>query len=443
MARIENFEKQDLLKPLNAIEVMKFLGIMAMVTCHCFFFLHRFYPHIFQIPELSLYGRFFYFMGFGSMMLPAIAGIVFRDTLDKYFYLGKIRSFPMHKLIQSVLLLGFLDSLKTAITFSYSNAFKWDVLHFMGLCFFLLALFLQYFSVSRLILVILLALLLSIFDPQIYFHIFRSIFIFEYRPDYIITPVIYWSLAIVFAVFLIGVYLKFVINISRGHRLRRGVVGLAFALTSLYMWTQFCVLLQVHPYFLSIIWNLPLSIFIQMGQVGGHIWPLFPWFVLVALGFVLRHYRHKILSSSFMSWGLLLSCGGLFFYFIFFQLQVYQKLFSGFDFFGSSYFKPNTWLLAELCFALIFLYISCEKIFRRFKIFWSVVRDFSDGILFVYLFHFLLVFKLMPGAVKLWPSPALLWVYPFFIMFLTYCFLVGFLAISNKMIWFRLQKNKT
>ncbi len=431
---------------LNAADVLKFMGIIVMIIAHCFIFLYRIFPPPEGMYHPGLMQKLFYFNGFYSLILPAVAGVVFRDTVSPYWENGKICNLPLHRIIGFFLLLSFLESTKNALTFGLIYAFKWDVLHFIGLSFVFITIFLTYFSFRWLslfaVFIWLLTYVYSTLSPNDVGPILMKYFYFTPVQSSDITELKVGICSLIFLSLcsLVGFFYLRDRNFSYKTISRKNIIRILFVFLSIIGTYLFYSEMKSNSVFFGIVWNLPLSIFVEIGQVGGHIWPMIPWLSLVILGFVAKDIQVLLFSKLWQRILVIVVLYTIFFRFFLYSIDSYQQLFSQGTFFGAKYFAPEPFILFQVyCFFLCVFYLF-DLIFSRFQIHSSLIKQISQAILPVYLIHLFLAWKLLPGLSLLCPPQYIYWVYPALIVFLTYCFLSGFLLVSGKMIWFRLRK---
>lgn len=130
----------DQIQKWPALDVVKFIGILAMILAHAHFML---ITDGYQIHDMS---SFFYkitaqymFLGLFVMMLPMIAGAV----------LGAVGDVGIVKMIRVAVFISLLGFAMNAATWGISYVFSWNVLQFVGLSFVVIALIMRYFSLGE------------------------------------------------------------------------------------------------------------------------------------------------------------------------------------------------------------------------------------------------------------------------------------------------------
>lgn len=406
------------------------MGALAMVFAHCYIFLYRLFPEQVSFPKDNFLNKIAYFNGLYSLILPAIAGVVFRDTLNPYFHHQKIKNLPSRQLLKSCLALMVLESLKAAFTFGFKYSFRWDVLHFIGISFYLLSLILIYSNLKSVYLICfaLLGICMGI-------ESLNDQYLLSLTIPFTKNSKILYAISLLLLLLTMSILLK-IFDIKENKKKFSWIIFI-------FIIIQFSTIYFQDPEFQIILANLPLSLFIQLGQHGGHIWPLFPWIILIFLGFILRDWQIRHLISLKKRLAIIIISFSIFFYFFIFHFQKYSQLLTEKSFFSPLYFQPNTIILFEiLCFFICVFYLY-DYIFSFLKWRNQIIKDVSNGILIFYIIHLFLAWKLLIPLFRLIPVPHFFFAYPVIIFFLSYALLSGFLVVSNKLIWFHFKKKNT
>lgn len=413
---------------------MKFLAILCMASAHSFIFLNRLRPDIFS-PAKSGDGWFeifFYFMGIGSLLIPALAGMQLYVTTERFIVNGKLSNFNNKALVRSSLLLMAIESIKNAAIFGLTSFYKWDVLHFIGLSFLIMLIVFKRFQLKYLTIIVLFSLALST--------------VLAHFKDVIIESLSEWGMFILShlgEISIAAVVLLMLVVFFLGKKLLEGqgkikIGVLAISLMVLGVLTYFK--LTTSELFFVQVMTLPMSILFQVGQRGGHIWPLIPWIAIVASGYLLEYYW-KNLSKRNKKWFMISGFLSIVTFCTFF-LSEYKLLFLNQFFFSSLFFIPNVKLVTLLILSLVFFNELFEMIARRIKNIAKPIEEMSDGILIVYVVHLFLIYNLSAGAVKLMPTKELLWAFPFVILFISYCLLDGYNQFFHKLIEIKFRKKE-
>ncbi|MGE3609717.1 MAG: hypothetical protein AB7I27_09055 [Bacteriovoracaceae bacterium] len=413
---------------ITNVDFLKFMGALAMVFTHCYIFIYRLLPSQVYLSQTIFLNKIAYFNGLYSLILPAVAGVVFRDTLTPYFHNQKIKNLPSSKLLKSCLALMILESLKAAITFGFKYSFRWDVLHFIGLSFYLLSLILIYSNLKTVYLLcfIIMGTCLGIEYLKDHYYLNLSLSF----ADNSITLYIFYS-----CLFTSCIY--FFYKLYRPKKLKAKLSLFAFLL----IFIQFSLTYFKDTEFQIILANLPLSLLIQFGQYGGHIWPIFPWIILIFMGFILRDWQIRGVFNIKQRLAIVFIFFTTFLYFFIFHFQRYTQLLTKTTFFSPLYFIPNTLILFQILSFFICVFYLYDYIFSYLKWRNQMIKEISSGILIFYIIHLFLAWKLLPQLFRLIPVPYFFYAYPVTIFLLSYALLSGFLVVSNKLIWFQFKKN--
>lgn len=407
---------------ISAFEPLKFFGIVAMVLAHCFIFLYRVFPEYSQIQDLNFIHRFAYFNGLYSMTLPALAGVFFFEKIKNHIRGQFLFNIDLAKLFKPIGLLYITESFKNALIFGFEAFFRWDVLHFISISLVIIISILSQWGVRSFYYILLASsttiFLLSYFDlSQIIHNTSASYFIMSYQLGILLICALYFfvlnylvKLNLKISIFLVSIILGLLLSQSSNQELN------------------------------LIVSNFTISVFVQLGQNGGHIWPLFPWINCLIVGFLTaQHFAEKkqtVKRTAVMV--VLLQIPVI--YFVFFQLESYQDLLSKHDFFTSLLFKPHWLLFVILNLFFIAAAYSFDLILKFVNFNLTFISQINKYILPIYFIHLAVAWKIARPLTMLFPVYILKWLYPLVVVFLTFCFMQLFLLASDKMIWFRLRK---
>lgn len=393
-----------------------------MILAHCFIFLYRIYPELSKINELKLIDRFAFFNGFYSMTLPALAGVMFYEKIKIHLRGSTLVNIHIPKMLKPLGYLFFFESLKNSIIYGWVSFFRWDVLHFISISMILLLFIIIKYGVHAIAKVNLVFFLsiCSLFIFNIQFLLFKQ-----------------YESIIELNYFLSSLVILFLYFVVLNHIMQaRKIVATAILLSM-------CLILFFQKDNLelkTIVYHLPVSIFIQLGQNGGHLWPLFPWISLVFLGFNLSRFleKFKFKNKSLIAICLLLQLP--LYYIFFFKLELYQINLSKKDFFNSLIFQPNISTFLILHYFFIVATMTFNFFENNFKVPTKVILKVNEYILPIYFVHLFVAWNIINPLAQLFTLNYLKWIYPIVVMFLTYCFMQVFLLASNKTIWFRLKR---
>lgn len=403
-------------------EVMKFLGLVAMVLAHCFIFLYRVYPEYKEIMNLNFIHRFAYFNGLYSMTLPALAGVFLYEKMKNHLRGQFLTNVDVSRYLKPIGILFIMESFKNAFIFGWESFFRWDVLHFISISLVIMVFLLIKWGIRSFYFILIIS-IVSVFLLS-YFNAQRWLYHANQNSTFI-------SYIFGCALFLMILYL--VLN-----KLIKINKVISFALLSITFYILIINYENIQLYL--IVSNYPLSIIVQLGQNGGHIWPLFPWMNCLLIGFLLARFMNEI---PLLKWQIfILMC---FFqipiiYLLFFSLESYQALLSKNDFFSSMFFSPHWLLFLLLNIFFVAAAFSFDFLFKIKSFSIDSITVINQYILPIYFTHIAVVWKIAGPLTQLFPIAILKWLYPVIVIFLTYCFIQLFLLASDKMIWFRLRK---
>ncbi len=406
----------------KSFEIMKFLGLVAMILTHCFIFLYRVYPEYSAIQNLNVINRFAYFNGLYSMTLPALAGVYYYEKLKNHLRGQYLTNLDITRYLKPIGILFLMESCKNALIFGWESFFRWDVLHFISMALTIMTILLikwgvrsfYYILVGSLFCVLVLS-----------YHDMHRIFFQEN----INTTMSAYLLGCVIFLSIIFVVLNNLIKMKK-------LISFVITITIFFVFFFHGENSELR----LIVSNYPISIFIQLGQNGGHIWPLFPWFNCLLTGFLLARFFNETHRSIWRSFFYLCLFQIPIIYFIFFSLETYQGLLSKNDFFSSMFFSPHWQLFVILNVFFMAAAFSFDFLFKIKNFPTVTVSLVNQYILPIYFVHVTVVWKIANRLTRIFPLEILKWLYPVIVIFLTYCFIQLFLLASDKMIWFRLRK---
>lgn len=405
---------------LSSIDLLKFFGVISMTFSHCFFFIYRLKPDQNFFFDDSFWGKTLFYNGFNSLVLPCLAGVSFYETMNPYFRAGEFRNVPVLKIFRLLVILAFIESIKNFLTFGLSAAFHWEVLHFISLSFALILIILVLGRLKNLVQITFGFILLNVaLDIG-----FKNSYVFSNDLG-MSTYGDFQNIILIVSLFLLCFWLFFEKHI---HFIKKIILTLAFMfLVSVTLYFNFIS----RDVFVSL-YNLPLSIFVQIGQIGGHIWPLFPWFVLVSYGFLLHYAVTKNIFKHYQLIALYIFCYIAFIYFYFFNYDSYRLLLNKDHFFTSGFFKPNSYILFLLLCFYTCIYSLYHFVFKYVRLKNRIVKETADGILIYYFIHIFIAWKLLPSFIIIIPEKWLPIFYPIAIFLITYTFVSAYLFFSKK-----------
>ena len=419
---------------IGADDLFKFLGALAMVTCHCFIFLVRGLPAD-RAPQVSMdINPHFFLPGFMSMALPALAGYGFKKFLNPYLADGYLLNLKTENIFKLLVGLILLDAIKNGFLFGFIHAFKWDVLAFIVATLLILMVVLKkagmkglWYLVALNFLVIVaygvLPVWVSLSDSFVKWALsFPKLFLF--LPFSVLAPGLFW----------------WIWNFDiQGTKQKKYKQLLGALLSVAIAWNVFQS--QIHePYFWASLLKLPLSIFIQLGQGGGHIWPLFPWMLLVLCGFIFAYYEEWIFKRWQNALVVYVLAQVVFNSVLFGQFKAFRSAVSVADFFSSSFFEPRWQVLSLMMTFFISAMIGYHYLLRWIRLRSTFIKSYSNGILLFYFVHLIVAYVLLAPSIKLFPGLSVYTLYPIVVNIISYFFFAGLQPIFEKNIQIKLVK---
>lgn len=423
------------LDTISSVDLCKFFGALSMITCHCFIFLFRYLPEARHIHIPASVNPYFLLPGFASLVIPAAAGWSFREFLTPFIYEGRLLNFPIKKIIPLLLGVGLVDFIKNGFIFGMVNAFKWDVLPFLALSLLLILLVVKARSVLSLVGLVFATLAATAWLQILNIRLELDPRVLSYLGSLSSNDLIF-SCAIVLTLISLVVV--------RAYRFGKAPLKLEIKILLGVLATVFLVLvthtLSEFPFLFISILKLPLSSFIQLGQGGGHIWPLFPWFSLVATGFIMRHYRPYFRRHWKLSLAIYVAAQIVFNICYFMFMSSYQSGITTRDFLSSEFFRPRLEVIVVLLSFFISAMIGYEWITLKFPFKSKIIKMYSEGILFFYVLHLAVAWFLLPGMIRLIPNNFIYYMYPSVVLVVSFCFFAGFYPLLSRKILLNIRK---
>lgn len=419
---------------ITADDLFKFLGALAMVTCHCFIFLVRGLPAE-RAPQVSMdINPHFFLPGFMSMALPALAGYGFKKFLKPYMSQGYLLNLKTANIFKLLIGLILLDAIKNGILFGFIHAFKWDVLAFVVSSLLVLMWVLKKYGMRGVWGLVAFNLLVMIsygFSP-----IWLSLSEDFVRKSLELPKVV---LFLPFAIAAAGLFFwiwSFDLHSKKSSKYQK-VLGVLIALV---IGVQVFREQIQEPFFWASLVKLPISIFIQLGQGGGHIWPLLPWMLLILAGFIFAYYEDWI----FKSWKHALVVYGsaqLIFNLVLFNFfKSFRTAVAVEDFFSSSFFEPRWEVLSLMITFFMSAMIGYFYFLKWIPIRSKTIKMYSNGILLFYFVHLVVAYLLLQPAIRLFSGLSVYTLYPIVVNVISYFFFAGLQPLFEKHIEVKLVK---
>lgn len=408
---------------VDGVDFLKFLGVLAMLGVHTSLVMTRILKYPLYESLNSWTFDLFLMIGFFSAALPALAGTALRRQFESFFVGTKLVNFNVRSLVVVAFILMFFEGLKNALSHGALYAFNWDVLHFISLSLIIIAVVSKYRG-SRWVLPLgVVCLAGGSLAPYLWqseglyaWVYFVSAQISKFAILFGPTAFLYWLLVRVIPIPKS--------EVSRQLKFRRPLAIIIGVLITMSIILRFG---SESMFYLSTE-SLPLSVFIMHSKNIVHLWPLFPWFFIVAWGFWLEDQRarsphpRKHLQKMF---GI---SGALFVVFSIFGFQSYRDLMVEGTLFSAKYFTAPATVVLGLSAFYAFLYSGSILLFEKVKSTNKIILNTSRGILFFYFLHFILAYRLAPSLDQLWGSTANIFLFPITIGVLTYLGMLVFLA---------------
>lgn len=404
---------------VDGASLQTLIGLLAMILVHSFLVITRGIGHKFSFQDLSLLQSIVLGTGIISFGLPAVAAIRFYDRIQAYLVDGKLRNFPASKFAGLMIFICVLECVKNGLAYGQTAIFQWDAIHCITLSFFLIILTLLFLRIEFLYVFFCLILIGLFFfkAPAANWMIYPSdisLYFFDNKNIFFILTVLLLILLLFFLLW--WTFLKKMIFFQHAPKMWF-VVYIFFVISTL---SQVYYEIENSKTIAAFFWNLPTSILIQNGQLGGHLWPLFPWFGLVMAGFLIQHLFKSIkMKKFFIFMGLGIS-GLVFCAFVVSSYKIFINLLSESQILTAQLYAPRFSIFIGMLSFFLFIYFLCQIVVFYFKPKSEFIRDFSEAILFIYIIHSILANYLARGFVQIWPKhESIIYVYPFLILFLT------------------------
>lgn len=420
---------------IHGIDLLKAVCAIVMVVIHSHVFSLKVTGTSLALGNLNWGLKFNLLLGFFSLGIPATAGAVLRDSYSKYLYHGRIYNFPDKPLISVCLWLMFIDSMKGLLTFGISHFFLWDVLHLVSVSFMLLTFILMKLNVWWL-------LGFSVFSVIIYPPL-----------QYLLSPLMildtqnlkFLSLGLLqkgtaLCIFLIALAISLrLANFFSGYR-KKFILGY-LVVSSLVLCGFIYLDIINNENLLIILLNLPFAAFIGGQSLGGHIWPISPWFSLISAGFLIHHFYLTSTKPVLYLRGLLIISFVVLSSYFYFSFEDYYELLDKNYIFSSKIYQLGfKGILAIICFYGFFYAISMMALSNRKKSN-RFVFNLSRGMLVLYFCHYILAYySSIFLAQHLKNSQFLMSIFPFGVFVFSYLLLEVIVWLQSSRYQINLRK---
>jgi len=413
---------------ISGMDFCKLLGAAAMVLAHGGMFLSRGSGY----PQPSFETQWGYdgylLIGFFSICLPALAGSSLRAMLDKFFVGGKVLNYDIKSMIMMALSLCFFESVKNAIVYGPLAFLSWDVLHFIALSMVIITYLLIRWGVRGLYTFTVLSVLIGILGP---------LWLSSAGPGteaalLLLVGAKYIARGLVFTVPTILAFF-FMVSIPTSKKYFPWPVLYTIAtflgvVSTYFIWMSF----KDQVFFRLIGETMPLAMFFRLPQTSGHLWPLFPWFALVAAGFILSDLYQRANNKERMIKTMLAVSVGTFVLFYIFAFQDYRDLMVDRHYFSSKVFSaPITVIVGMLSFYAT-LFSLFTWIFDKVRVHSQIIYNISRGLLVFYFVHFLLTFFAYHASVAVFGKRESMAYFPWAVMLISYFIMSWILKIIDR-----------
>lgn len=373
------------------LSLVKFVAVFVMIITHCRFFYSLYYNFEGEIKSNpDFFTQLMMMTGLISLCIPLIAGQELYERVQKYLVGGRLRNFPSAQFFSLLLIVAFLDPLKSILAEGLIYSFRWNALPLISFSLFLILEINKRLAVNWIFIFTPLILIASYFLTPLA-QSFASLSPRDY--SLLLSSSVKDAVLIVFYLFLFAAFMKIKGNLI----LFKGKAA------SVILWFCFLLLLsnvywawQVSPSFVVSLKNLPLGSLAYLGKNGGHIWPVFPWASLVFFGYWFQWSQHKARSKetlhlAFASLSFVwLVCSFQYFFANYVKLLDPKSGYSSAVFSLPVQFFPTVFALYTMVFYLLKFFASESMIKNPF------MKMISSGILIVYVVHYILAAKLAP-----------------------------------------------
>lgn len=420
---------------IHGIDLLKAVCAVVMVIIHSHVFSLKVTGTSLALGDLNWGLKFNLLIGFFSLGIPATAGAVLRESYSKYFYHGRIYNFPYKHLLSVCLWLMLVDSMKGLLTFGISHFFIWDVLHLVSVSFLILTFVLMKLNVWWLI-------VLSVFSVIVYSplqNMLSPLMVMDSQEIKFISLSLL-QIGIALSIFLIALAISLrLVNFFSGYR-KKFVFGYLIILS--FVLSGFIYVdIRDNENLLIILLNLPFAILIGGQNLGGHIWPISPWFSLISAGFLIHHFYLTSAKPHVYLRAVLIISLVIFSSYFYFSFEDYYRLLDKDYIFSSKVYQLGAWgVLSIICF-YSFFYAFSMMVISKSQNSNRVIFNLSRGMLILYFSHYILAYYLsIFSAPYLKKSQFLMVIFPFGILVISYLLLEVIVWLQSSRYQINLRK---
>ncbi len=401
-----------------------------MCLVHSGIFLSRGLSYAQPVPGSQMAQNSYLLIGFFSICLPALAGSSLRAALDKFYVSGKVLNYDFKEILVIALALIVLESIKNGLAYHSIMSFTWDVLHFIALSLVITVALMIKWGTSSVYFFAGLSLVLGAVAPALFSSAFGAQLL---GPLLFLSKIIFRILVLLGpTAFILWITFKVVPRPPKFMVLKRvaqPIVGIAIGATiSFLIWRHF----GHQIFFKKIAEVIPFAAFFKLPVTIGHMWPLFPWYALVGVGFILTDIslRSEIKSKALSLISLVSFLG--FATFLVGGFENYRTLMVENHYFSAKVFAaPPMVMIGILCFySLIFSVLTLILDSRELHS--KIIANLSRGLLLFYFVHFLFALSTYPVAVYLLGKTYAMYFFPWIVMLFSYFIMTILLQLVGR-----------
>jgi hypothetical protein len=423
---------------VSGLDFFKLLGVIAMGLVHPGLFLSRGTGIPQPTPGVMLGYDLYLLIGFFSICLPALAGSSLRTMIDKFYVGGRILNYDVREILVIAVFLCLLESVKNAILTTPLAFFSVDVLHFIALSMIVIVLLMQKWGVKAVYAFTVLSLIIGGAAP----------FVFALPGgEKLLMALVLCSRGIVRALVLAGpawicylLLLRFFPQIrtfSKGRKiLPVGAAILCGLIISYGLW----IFVVAKVIFSFVAETAPLGALFRTSATFSHMWPLFPWFALVGVGFLISDLVAGAKNKSKILWlALLVGTLGFVAFFIW-GIQDYAALMQDKHYFSGKVFAAPLSVVAGIISFYVMVFAFLSLVFSKISLQSKIIHNCSRGIVIFYVVHFLVSFFLYQPATNVIGRDYVMIVFPYIVMAISYAILVLVMGLFGRPLLVQLRR---
>lgn len=377
------------------------IALIAMTFIHCRFFLslHR-DPSKLPIQLDPERINYLSLLGLVSLGLTAAAGAALRLRWNSYLAYKQMASVKLAPFLMFLIPLFFIDSAKNLLTAGVHSTLRWEALPFFGASVVWILILLK-LRLTPWVLGLLTAFLCFILFP--FRNVLEGLLIVSpgqlmgfYRSPLQLPAMMTFALLLALAG---GMLVQRLPSQQRLLRLGSSILVLLAVLSFIQTW-------RGSASYAAAIWNLPGAMFFDLGEVGGHIWPLVPWVLLPVGGFVWQDFRLQVKSQTWrvLALGLV---SAFFLFFLWDLFPAYYLLHDPTRLYSSQIFSTNPQTVLGLLSFYVLLSELIASLSRRMPLRIPYETALFSGGLIYYATHYMVAFWLARLFARSFGNPAI------------------------------------